>query len=280
MSIEPRSVYLTCAGREIHVTEWGAPSAPQLVMWHGLARTGRDFDPLAKALAAEYHIIAPDTLGRGLSQWAGDPVAEYSMAFYGEIAVDLVDQMGFSNLRWVGTSMGGAIGMHLAGGRLRGRISHLVVNDIAPELARPAVDRILTYAGNPPEFDTLLELERFLRASYAPYGFLPDAQWRHMAETSARRMDNGRVTVHYDPRMVGQFRNHPQDYDQWESYDRITAKTLLYRGADSDLILEDWAEAMTRRGPRATWMDFDGCGHAPALNVPAQIEPIRAFLAG
>ena len=279
MSADPRSIYLACAGREIHVTEWGERNAPPLVMWHGLARTGRDFDPLARVLAKEYYIVAPDTLGRGLSQWAVDPVAEYSMSFYGDIAVDLVSQLGFDRLRWVGTSMGGAIGMHLAGDRLRERITHLVVNDIAPELARPAVDRILTYAGNPPEFDTVIELEQFLRAAYAPYGFLPDTQWRHMAETSARRKDNGKVTVHYDPAMVGQFRNHPQDYDQWDGYDRITAKTLLYRGAESDLILEEWADAMTRRGPKAVRMDFDGCGHAPALNVPAQIDPIAAFLA-
>lgn len=279
MSVEPRSNYLTCAGREIHVTEWGQPSAPALVMWHGLARTGRDFDPLARALADRYHIVAPDTLGRGLSQWAVDPVREYSMEFYGDIAIDLVTQMGFDRMRWVGTSMGGAIGMHLAGGRLRERITHLVVNDIAPELAKPAVDRILTYAGNPPEFDTVIELEGFLRTAYAPYGFLPDAQWRHMAETSARRKGNGKVTVHYDPQMVGQFRHHPKDYDQWDGYDRITARTLLYRGADSDLILDEWAKAMTERGPRARRIDFEGCGHAPALNVSAQIDPIREFLA-
>lgn len=276
---DPRSIYVPCGGYEIHVTEWGDPARDTIVMWHGLARTGRDFDPLAQALCDAYHVIAPDTLGRGLSQWARDPKADYCLQVYGDHALALLDHYGLDTVRWVGTSMGGGLGMHLAGGRLRDRITHLVVNDIAPELARTAVDRILSYAGSPPTFDTMRELEGFLRTVYKPYGYLPDTQWRQMAETSARRTDAGRLTVHYDPMMVEQFRSHPDDYTQWEAYDAIRARVLLYRGAESDLITPDWAEAMTRRGPGAELVTFQGMGHAPALNVPDQIEPIRAFLA-
>ncbi len=275
---EPRSSYVTCGGYEIHVTEWGDPSRETVVLWHGLARTGRDFDPLARALVDDYHVIVPDTLGRGLSQWAKDPKADYCLRAYGDHALAILESYGVDRLRWVGTSMGGGLGIHLAGGRLRDRVSHLVVNDIAPRLVPAAVDRILSYAGSPPDFETIGELEAFLRAAYKPYGWLSDAQWRQMAETSARRRDDGRVTVHYDPMMVEQFRAHPNDYTQWDAYDAITAKVLLYRGADSDLITPEWAEEMTGRGPKAELITFEGMGHAPALNVPEQIDPIRRFL--
>lgn len=280
---EPRSTYVTCGpsenAYEIHVTEWGNPAHEPIIMWHGLARTGRDFDPLARALCRDYRILVPDTLGRGLSQWARNPQADYCLQVYGDHALSILDHYGLSTVRWVGTSMGGALGMHLAGGRLRDRISHLVVNDIAPELVPAAIERILTYAGAPPTFDSMRQLEDFLRTVYKPYGWLPDSQWRHMTETSARRTDDGRLTVHYDPMMVEQFRSHPQDYTQWEAYDAIQAKVLLYRGAESDLITPAWAEEMTRRGPKAELITFQGMGHAPALNVTEQVEPIRRFLA-
>ena len=275
----PRSRYAFCRGYEIHVTEWGDPANDTIVMWHGLARTGRDFDPLARVLADTYHIIAPDTLGRGLSAWSRNPDEEYCLGFYAAIAEDLFSHFDLHRVRWVGTSMGGALGIRLAGGAMRDRITHLVINDIAPQLARPAIERILTYAGSPPAFDTVTELEQFLRTVYRPYGWLSDSEWRSMTETSVRRTDDGRVTVHYDPKMVRQFVSHPTDYDQWTLYDAITARTLLLRGAESDLILPEWAQAMGQRGPKAEVVEYEGVGHAPALNVPEQIDVIRAFLA-
>lgn len=274
----PRSRYAFCRGYELHVTEWGDPANEPIVMWHGLARTGRDFDPLARLLSDSYYILAPDTLGRGLSAWAKRPDEDYCLESYAALAVDLLDHFDLHRVRWVGTSMGGALGIRLAGGALRDRISHLVINDIAPQLAAPAIERILTYAGSPPVFETVTELENFLRTVYRPYGWMSDAEWRSMTETSVRRTDDGRVTVHYDPKMVRQFVCHPTDYDQWEAYDAITARTLLLRGADSDLILPEWAAEMGRRGPRATVVDIAGVGHAPALNVPEQTTLIREFL--
>lgn len=276
---KPVSRYLRCEGRELHYMEWGAPDAPPIVMWHGLARTGRDFDDLAQALANDYRIICPDTIGRGLSQWSLDPVSEYRLDFYARLALALAEGLSLARMRWVGTSMGGATGMHAAATTLRDRISHLVVNDIGPELPQPAIDRILAYAGNPPAFDTVTELEAWLRVAYKPYGWQSDAQWRRMAETSVRRLPDGRVTAHYDPAIVGQFKHHPDDYNRWSGYDTLRMPLLLLRGADSDLLLPEVAHAMTQRGPRATRIDFPDCGHAPALNVAPQIDAIRQFLA-
>lgn len=275
----PASRYLRCEGRELHYTEWGRPDAPALIMWHGLARTGRDFDELAQALAGDYRILCPDTIGRGLSQWSPDPVAEYRLDFYARLARALLDGLRLDRVRWVGTSMGGATGMYAAATTLKDRISHLVVNDIGPSLPQPAIDRILAYAGNPPAFDTVTELETWLRAAYKPYGWQSDEQWRRMAETSVRRLPDGRVTAHYDPAIVGQFHHHPADYERWAEYDSLRVPLLLLRGADSDLLLPEVAEAMTRRGPRARRIDFPDCGHAPALNVEPQIEAVRQFLA-
>lgn len=275
----PASRYLRCEGRELHYTEWGAPDAPALIMWHGLARTGRDFDELAQALAGDYRIICPDTIGRGLSQWSPDPVAEYQLEFYARLARALLDGLALTRVRWVGTSMGGATGMLAAATTLKGRVSHLVVNDIGPTLPQPAIARILAYAGNPPAFDTVTELETWLRAAYKPYGWQSDEQWRRMAETSVRRLPDGRVTAHYDPAIVGQFSHHPTDYERWTEYDSLDMPLLLLRGADSDLLLPEVAHAMTQRGPRAERIDFPDCGHAPALNVTPQIDAIRRFLA-
>ncbi|WYX28550.1 alpha/beta hydrolase [Achromobacter denitrificans] len=275
----PASRYLRCEGRELHYTEWGAADAPPHHVGHGLARTGRDFDDLAQALAGDYRIICPDTIGRGLSQWSPDPAAEYRLDFYAALARALLDGLALARVRWVGTSMGGATGMHAAATTLRDRISHLVVNDIGPELPQAAIQRILDYVGTPPAFDTVTELEGWLRVAYKPYGWQSDEQWRRMAETSMRRLPDGRVTAHYDPAIVGQFSHHPDDYARWSGYDSLRMPVLLLRGADSDLLLPEVADAMTRRGPRAQRIDFPDCGHAPALNVAPQIEAIRQFLA-
>jgi len=273
------SQYAKVLDRELHYVEWGERGRDAIVMWHGLARTCRDFDDLAEHLSDRYWIICPDTIGRGLSEWSPKPEEEYSLVFYAALATALVDKLEIDRLRWIGTSMGGAIGMKVAAGALRDRISHLVLNDIGPKIADAAVTRIRSYAGNPPRFATLSELEAYFRTVYKPFGYLSDAQWRRLAESSTRRTEDGRVTPHYDPNMVMQFRLHPEDYDQWNDYDRIAAKTLCLRGESSDLLLPDVAEEMTRRGPRCRLEVIAGCGHAPALNVPAHYRLIAEFLA-
>lgn len=281
----PASRYLTCAGREVHFMDWHAAgrvgaTAEPVIAWHGLARTGRDMDPIAARLSARHRVICPDTIGRGLSQWSPDPAREYCLAFYERLAAELLDQLGIRSCLWLGTSMGGAIGLRAAAGALRGRIRRLVLNDIGPELAAPAVDRIRTYAGSPPAFATMGELEAYFRTVYRPYGWLPDAQWRALAETSARRLPDGRLTPHYDPAMVLQFEHHPEDYLQWSAWDALDLPVLVLRGESSDLLLPEVAEAMRTRGPRAVVATIPGCGHAPALNTPEQFALVERFLAG
>lgn len=274
----PESRYLRCLGREIHFMEWGAEHTETVIAWHGLARTGRDMDELAAHLSQRYRVICPDTIGRGLSQWSADPRNEYCLAFYARLAADLVNQLGLGRFHWVGTSMGGAIGTVCAAGPLRGRVRRLVLNDNGPELAAPAIERIKAYAGQPPAFDTVTELEAFFRAAYQPYGFLTDAQWRRLTETSTRRLPDGRVTPHYDPAIVQQFIHHPNDYDRWADYDSLDIPVLCLRGVDSDLLLPHVTEAMRDRGPRAVVAEIGGCGHAPALNVPDQLALVERFL--
>lgn len=275
-----KSRTLVCEGREIHFTEWGPAHHDVVVAAHGLARTGRDMDELAAHLAARYRVLCPDMIGRGLSQWSPQPEREYCLDFYGRIAVALLDQLGIERLHWIGTSMGGAIGLRLAAGALKRRLRSLVLNDIGPKIADAALERIRTYAGKPPHFDRLSELEQYFRTIYKPYGWLSDEQWRRLTETSARRLPDGRITTHYDPNMVLQFVHHPRDYDQWDAYDAIQSPTLCLRGESSDLLLPEVAAEMQRRGPRAAVVTIAGCGHAPALNVPDQLSLVERFLSG
>ncbi len=275
-----KSSYLVCEGREIHYMDWGAEHDEAIIAWHGLARTGRDMDELAAHLAHRYRVICPDTIGRGLSEWSRQPEREYCLDFYARLAVSLVDQLGLPRFHWIGTSMGGALGIRLAARELKRRITRLVLNDIGPKLAEAAVERIRAYAGKPPQFDRVSELEQYFRTIYKPFGWLSDKQWRRLAESSVRRTAEGRITTHYDPNMVLQFEHYPHDYDQWEAYDAIDVPTLCLRGESSDLLLADVAEEMTRRGPRARVVTIAGCGHAPALNVPDQLNLVERFLSG
>jgi pimeloyl-ACP methyl ester carboxylesterase len=278
--MNPSSHFLVCEGREIHYMQWGAEHPVTVVAWHGLARTGRDMDEIAAHLASRFRVICPDTIGRGLSQWSPAPEKEYCLDFYARLAVSLIDQLGIRELHWLGTSMGGAIGIQLAAGALKGRIRRLILNDIGPQLGAAAVERIRSYAGRPAQFDRLSELEQYFRSIYKPYGWMSDAQWRRLAETSARRTPEGKLTPHYDPNMAMQFTHHPQDYEQWQAWDAIEVPTLCLRGESSDLLLPDVAEAMRSRGPRAVVVTIPGCGHAPALNVPEHFALVERFLNG
>ena len=283
------SHYLTCAGREIHCTEWGAQHARTVIAWHGLARTGRDMDELAAHLSERadgYRVICPDTIGRGLSQWSPLPEEEYCLSFYARIAAELFAHLKIDKAHWVGTSMGGALGMVCASGLfqpdLKQRILSLTLNDTAPQVADAAIARIRSYAGSPPAFATVLELEAFFRQVYKPYGALTDAQWRRLTETSTRRLPDGRVTPHYDPAMVQQFISHPDDYLVWDHYNAIAIPVLCLRGENSDLVLRDTTAEMLRRGPGTRGLtqvvEIAGCGHAPALNVPDQLNRVAKFI--
>lgn len=274
------SKYVICEGREMHYTEWGAGNREAVIAWHGLARTGRDMDDIAAHLAPRYRVICPDTIGRGLSQWSPQPAKEYCLEFYAGLALALADRLGLERFHWLGTSMGGALGIRLAAGEMKRRIRRLVLNDIGPKLGEAAVERIRSYAGSPPQFERVSELEQYFRTVYKPFGWMSDAQWRRLTETSVRRLPDGKLTAHYDPDMVLQFTHYPRDYDQWEAWDAIDVPTLCLRGEASDLLLAETAEEMRKRGPRAVVVTIAGCGHAPALNVPEQFALVERFLNG
>jgi pimeloyl-ACP methyl ester carboxylesterase len=158
----------------------------------------------------------------------------------------------------------------------------LVLNDIAPEISVAAVERIKAYAGQPPAFDTVPELQAFFRAAYAPFGQQTDAQWTHLTETSTRRLPDGRVTPHYDPNITQQFFREVPEYPMWAAYDRLNMPVMVMRGENSDLIATATIQAMQTRGPGAKGLlrteEIAGCGHAPALNVPSQWQLVMAFL--
>ncbi len=273
------SRFLTAAGREVHFMEWGANNKDVIIMWHGLARTGRDFDELAEEMSADYRVICPDTLGRGLTQWAVNPDIEYCFDFYHKIILDLLDQLGIDQCHWVGTSMGGLIGTSLAAGPMKGRIKTLLINDIGPEIPQDAVDRIAQYVGNPPEFDTILEMETYLQTAYAPFGDNTDAFWRRMAETSYRRADNKKITVHYDPQIVNQFTLHKSDLDLWDAYDNLNIPVLLLRGVTSDVLPAAVADDMAARNKNTQLEILEGFGHAPTLCSELEIKLVKELLA-
>lgn len=272
----PRSHYVTLCGREVHYVEWGDKGKPPLILWHGVARTGRDFDDLAIALADRRHIIVPDTIGRGLSQWSPDPVNEYTIPFFVRQAVELIDHLGFSTFDWIGTSMGAIIGIQAAAGPLAGRIRRFVLNDMGPVVAQAALDRIRSYAGAPPpKFEKVTELEAYFRQIYKPYGHLSDVQWRRMTETSVRRNPDGTISPHFDPAIRQQFDSREE---QWDNWDKLTCEMLCLRGETSDLLIVEDTERMVKRNPRCKVVTIKGCGHAPALNVPDQITLVSDFI--
>ncbi|MDF1728605.1 MAG: alpha/beta hydrolase [Sulfitobacter sp.] len=274
----PRSAFVPVMDHEIHVTEWGTPDAPALLMMHGLARTGRDFDELAAALSERYHVLCPDMIGRGLSSWSSNPEVEYSIEYYAGIASDLMDHYRLEKVSWLGTSMGGQIGMRLAAGKHGDRLTCLLINDIGPEVPQSAIERILSYVGNPPQFDSFREAEAWLRSAYAPFGPGPDSFWQRMARTSVRRRGNGRLTLHFDPGIICQFTDRPEELTTWDHWSRISTPTHVLYGAHSDLLTGAIREKMVATGPKPDCTEFTDCGHAPTLSRPEDIARVREAL--
>lgn len=281
----PRSDhFVTINDLEIHYSEWGAPDAPPVVCVHGLSRVGRDFDPLAAALEDEYRVLCPDMPGRGWSEWPDDPAA-YSNEAMVERLVAFCDTLGLDTVRWVGTSMGGGLGMELAGGPFADRITHLVVNDVSPDPSNDATDealnRIVTYVGDPPVRATVAGLEAYYREVYeGRFSEMSDAEWRRFTVTSARRTDGGKITRAYDPRILNALGENEDATEggpgPWDVWAAIDADILILHGRESEILPKAPYERMLELQPEAETVEVD-CGHAPSLNVPAQTEPIREF---
>lgn len=275
--MSPSHHFITCQNLEIHYTEWGEPTAPVVICWHGLTRTGRDFDELAAELGKRYRVICPDTPGRGLSQWSDRPLEHYIVPFYAQVAVDLLNQLGIDQFKWVGTSMGGLIGMVVAA-LVPERMQQLVLNDVGPEVPVTAVERIRTYAGSQPTFNNVSELEAWLRLVYIPFGENTDTFWRRMAMTSARRTEAGQVTLHYDVRLVLPFENYTGEETLWPVWSHIACPILIIRGELSDLLSTNQVTKMLAENPKAQAVEITKVGHAPTLATPAQIGIVSDFL--
>jgi pimeloyl-ACP methyl ester carboxylesterase len=258
--------------------EWPGPKeAPTLICVHGLTRNGRDFDVLAEALSARYRVISVDMPGRGKSEWLAN-AGDYNYAVYLGDMTTLIARLDVERVDWVGTSMGGIIGMLFAA-LPEAPLRRLVINDVGPFIAKEGLERIGTYVGLDPSFPDLAALEAALRNIHAPFGPLSDAQWRHLAMHSARTKPDGTLGLAYDPRIAEPFKQRAiEDVDLWASWDGIKCPTLVLRGEQSDILRESDAQAMTQRGPRAKLTQFPGIGHAPALMADDQIAAIRDFL--
>ncbi|ACI98760.1 alpha/beta fold hydrolase [Rhodospirillum centenum] len=260
-------------------TEWGA--GPRTVVCvHGLTRNGRDFDPLAHDLAAALpaRVVCPDVVGRGRSDRLGNPDL-YGYPQYLSDMATLIARLDVEQVDWVGTSMGGLIGMLLAA-QPNSPIRRLVVNDVGPFVPKAALERIAAYVGSAQTFPDLAAVEAWLRATYAGFGALSDAQWRHLAEHGAQTLPDGRLTLAYDTGIARAFQGQPvADVDLWPVWKAIRCPVLVIRGAESDLLLSETAQRMLVEGPPTRLAEIPGAGHAPALMDPAQIRLVRDFLA-
>lgn len=283
---EPRLSHVQCLDtRGLHrmaYWEWGDAANPRvLVCVHGLTRQGRDFDTLAQDLAGEYRVVCPDVVGRGRSDWLADP-AGYAIPAYVADMVTLVARLGVEQVDWVGTSMGGLIGLGLAS--LPGSpVRCLVLNDVGPTIEPAALVRIGSYVGQPARWKTLDEAADALWAISQGFGPHTREQWLALTRPQLQPDGDG-FKPHYDPAIAVPLRATTPamaaagEAYLWQAYDRITAPTLLLRGALSDLLSHDTALAMTQRGPRATLHELSGVGHAPTLVQPEQRAVVRAFL--
>ncbi len=262
-------------------TEWGERDNPRvLICVHGLSRNGRDFDALARALAGDYRVVCPDIVGRGLSDWLRDP-AGYTVEQYVDDMMVLIARLDVDGVHWLGTSLGGLIGMVLAS--LPGSpVTRLLLNDVGPVITAEAVRRIADYLGRAPKFASVADAENYIRAVSAPFGALSDAQWRALTESSIRPAAGGGLEMRYDPAIATTFRSATADgkIDMWPIYDRVRCPTLLLRGARSDLLTVQTAQAMAARGPRPQVIEVPEVGHAPMFLDAAQIDIVRGFFPG
>ena len=285
---DPRLRHVQCLdARGLHrmaYWDWGDPGAERvLVCAHGLTRQGRDFDTLARALADDYRVVCPDVVGRGESDWLVDP-AGYQISAYVADMVTLLARLDATTVHWVGTSMGGLIGMALAA--LPGTpITRLVLNDVGPAIDAAGIARIASYVGAPMTWGSAEEAADYLRTISQGFGPHSREQWMALTGPMLRHADAS-FHLHYDPAIAVSLRQiTPQAAAAgaaalWAAYDAIRCPTLLLRGETSDVLSRDTAAAMAQRGPHARVHEFAGVGHAPTLVDAGQVAVLREFLLG
>ena len=260
-------------------TEWGDRQNPRvLVCVHGLTRNGRDFDALAEAMSAHYRVICPDVVGRGQSSRLRDP-AGYGVPQYLADMVTLIARLGVDRVDWVGTSMGGLIGMALAA-QEGTPIGKMLLNDVGPLITLDALKRIAAYVGMDPTWPTFDEALAYVKLISAPFGPLTEAQWWHLTENSVAQRTDGRWGFLYDPQIAASFKASfaDQDINLWPFYGLIKCPTLVMRGAESDLLTRETWQQMGEYGPRAKLVEVPGVGHAPMFLNEEQISIARDFL--
>jgi pimeloyl-ACP methyl ester carboxylesterase len=274
---------------------WGSADAPHVIVCvHGLSRQGRDFDTLAQALVARsseaVRLLCPDVVGRGRSDWLADPMG-YGIPTYVGDMLQLLQQLHAAapvrTLDWVGTSMGGLIGIGIAGTPklpLPAPVRRLVLNDVGPVIQWAALQRIGTYLGQTGRFGSAQQAADAMWAISQGFGPHTPEQWLALSQPMVKQLPDGGVTLHYDPAIAVPFRGIDEasaaagQAALWQLYDAITARTLLLRGAQSDLLSRETAEDMMRRGPKPRLVEFAGVGHAPTLIAQDQVDAVCAFL--
>ena len=275
--------------------QWGAAAAPHVVVCvHGLSRQGRDFDVLAQALVQRaggaLRVVCPDVAGRGRSDWLKDPMGYQLPSYAGDmlaLLAQLHEQASIAILDWVGTSMGGLIGLAICGTPglpLPVPVRRLVLNDVGPAIEWQALARIGTYLGNTGRFDSVQQAADAMWAISTSFGPHTPQQWLALSQPMVKPLPEGGFTLHYDPAIAVPFRTVTEESATqgeaalWQLYDNVQAQTLLVRGAQSDLLSPRTAQAMTGRGPRPRLVEFAGVGHAPTLVNNDQVEALVAFL--
>ena len=296
---EPTLNYVPCpdpaGGHRMACWQWGNPQAAHLVVCvHGLARQGRDFDSVARCLVERagesVRVVCPDVVGRGRSDWLKDPMGYQVPTYVGDmlaLLAQLQQQAPIAALDWVGTSMGGLIGLMLAGLPDLPRpvpVRRLVLNDVGPVIEWAALQRIGQYVGQVGHFESVQQAADAMWAVSSGFGPHTPEQWLALSQAMVRPAPQGGYTLHYDPAIAVPFRTVTQESAQageaalWKIYDAVTCETLLLRGALSDLLSADTARAMTGRGPKARLAVFDGVGHAPMLVAQDQRDLVASFL--
>ena len=275
---------------------WGESSAPHVVLCvHGLTRQGRDFDLLAQALVAAakdanlpaIRVICPDVVGRGKSDWLQDPMGYQFAQYAGDMAVliqSLNAQHPIERLDWVGTSMGGVIGMLLAAQQLPTPVRHLVLNDIGPVVSWSSILNMKTYVGQVGKFESVQQAANAMWEISKSFGPHTAEEWLALSQNMVRRLEDGTYTLHYDPALREPIRAVTQEQAQvgeaalWQVYDLIQCQTLLIHGAESELLSLSAVREMQQRGPRAQVASVQGVGHAPTLTHEDQIDIVLQFL--
>jgi pimeloyl-ACP methyl ester carboxylesterase len=261
-------------------TEWGPrESADVVVCVHGLTRIGRDFDTLAAALGERHRVVCPDIVGRGRSDRLADP-AGYTFAQYVADCITLIARLDVEQVSWVGTSMGGVIGMMIAA-MAGSPIKRMVVNDVGPVVGRAGIERIGKGVGIKTEFESFEEGVAYISDVSRMFGPHTPEQWRMLSQHVVLRQPDGKWRLHYDQRIGDTVRAdlaRSPGGDLWPVWDAIRCPTLLLRGEESDLLEAEVAQAMTARGPRASLITYPGVGHAPTLIQPDQVKDVVAFI--